>query len=105
MSDHCVQESSARGEKKRLSRMHRILDSRRGALQGGGEMGERIRAFDWSKPPRGPVESWSPALRMMVSFLLANVEQVCRAEGMTPEKYQSSRPRRPCGIATELDAE
>jgi hypothetical protein len=41
-------------------------------FQGGGEMGERIRSFDWSKTPLGPVESWSPALRMMVRFLLAN---------------------------------
>src|SRR5262249_55570133 len=41
-------------------------------LAGGGEMGERIRAFDWSKTPLGSVESWSPALRMMVRFLLAN---------------------------------
>src|SRR5262245_57377780 len=37
-----------------------------------GEMAELIRAFDWSKSAIGPLESWSPALRMMVSFLLAN---------------------------------
>ncbi|HXC35447.1 MAG TPA: response regulator, partial [Candidatus Acidoferrales bacterium] len=42
------------------------------ALVDGGEMGERIRAFDWAKTPIGPIESWSPALRMMTSFLLAN---------------------------------
>ncbi len=35
-------------------------------------MSERIRAFDWSRTPLGPMESWSPALRMMVRFLLAN---------------------------------
>ena len=39
---------------------------------GGGEMGTLIRAFDWSKTPLGPYETWSPALRMMVGFLLAN---------------------------------
>ena len=39
---------------------------------GGGEMGALIRATDWSRTPIGPVEGWSPALRMMVSFLLAN---------------------------------
>jgi PAS domain S-box-containing protein len=38
----------------------------------GSEMGSRIRGFDWSKTPLGPVESWSPALRMMTRFLLAN---------------------------------
>ena len=41
-------------------------------LVGGGEMGGLIRSFDWSKTPIGPVEQWSPTLRMMVSFLLAN---------------------------------
>jgi hypothetical protein len=41
-------------------------------LAGGGEMGELMRATDWSKTPIGPVESWSPTLRTMVSFLLAN---------------------------------
>ena len=38
----------------------------------GGEMGERIRAFDWAKTAIGSAETWSPALRMMVRFLLAN---------------------------------
>lgn len=31
-----------------------------------------MRSIDWSKTPIGPVASWSPALRMMVRFLLAN---------------------------------
>ncbi len=35
-------------------------------------MGSLIRSFDWSKTPIGPAEQWSPSLRMMVSFLLAN---------------------------------
>jgi PAS domain S-box-containing protein len=41
-------------------------------LVGGGEMGERIRSFDWSQTPLGPVESWSPALLTMVRIMLAN---------------------------------
>src|SRR5262249_60192094 len=41
-------------------------------VAGGGEMGERIRAFDWSQTPLGPAESWSPALRTMVRLSLAN---------------------------------
>ena len=41
-------------------------------LAGGGEMGTLIRAFDWSRTPIGPIDSWSPALRMMVGFMLAN---------------------------------
>ncbi len=41
-------------------------------LVDGDEMGSLIRSFDWSKTPIGPAEEWSPSLRMMVSFLLAN---------------------------------
>jgi len=43
-----------------------------GAFAGGGEMGALIRAKDWSRTPIGGVESWSPTLKMMVRFLLAN---------------------------------
>jgi len=41
-------------------------------LAGGGEMGAIMRAFDWSKTPLGPVEQWSPTLRVMAKLLLAN---------------------------------
>ena len=37
-----------------------------------GEMGERIRLFDWSKTPLGPQASWSPALRTTLKIVLAN---------------------------------
>jgi PAS domain S-box-containing protein len=37
----------------------------------GGEMAERVRAFDWSATPLGPIESWSPALRMATDMILA----------------------------------
>lgn len=30
--------------------------------EGGGEMGERIRAFDWSRHPLGAPETWPDAL-------------------------------------------
>ena len=41
-------------------------------LQGGGEMGALIRNTDWAQTPLGPAAHWSPALRMIVKFLLAN---------------------------------
>ena len=41
-------------------------------LVGAGEMGELIRSFDWSRTALGPAEMWSPSLKMMVRFLLAN---------------------------------
>lgn len=41
-------------------------------LQGGGEMGARMRTVDWSKTPLGPVSSWTPSLRAITRFLLVN---------------------------------
>ena len=41
-------------------------------LVDGGETGAIIRAMDWAKTPIGPISGWSPSLRMMVNFLLAN---------------------------------
>jgi signal transduction histidine kinase/CheY-like chemotaxis protein len=41
-------------------------------LQGGGEMGELIRNTEWTETHLGPPANWSPALRMIVKFLLAN---------------------------------
>ncbi len=37
----------------------------------GGEMAARVKAFDWSKTPLGPRETWSPALRLAVDMILA----------------------------------
>jgi PAS domain S-box-containing protein len=39
-------------------------------LSGGGEMGARIRAFDWSITPIGAPEDWPPALRATLRILL-----------------------------------
>jgi PAS domain-containing protein len=39
-------------------------------LQGGGAMGERLRAFDWASHPLGPPQQWPPALRMAMSLCL-----------------------------------
>lgn len=41
-------------------------------LRDGGEMGDLIRKTDWARTPLGQSSSWSPALRMIVKFLLAN---------------------------------
>ncbi len=39
---------------------------------GGGEMGALMRRTDWAATRLGPLDRWSPALRMMVKILLAN---------------------------------
>src|SRR5262249_30723841 len=41
-------------------------------LTGGGETGAVMRSMQWEATPLGPVESWSPTLRIMTRFLLAN---------------------------------
>ncbi|CAN5449219.1 hypothetical protein BH11BAC3_BH11BAC3_34070 [soil metagenome] len=41
-------------------------------LSGGGEMGARIRATDWSKTPLGDPEFWPQSLRTMVGVMLDN---------------------------------
>lgn len=41
-------------------------------LVGDGETRALIRTTDWSSTPLGPLERWSPSLRMMVTLLLAN---------------------------------
>lgn len=39
-------------------------------LQGGGAMGERIRAFDWDRHPLGPPAQWPQALQMALGLCL-----------------------------------
>jgi len=41
------------------------------SLSGGGEMGERIRAFDWSKTPLGALDQWPQSLLTSVSTCLS----------------------------------
>jgi PAS domain S-box-containing protein len=39
---------------------------------GGGEMGERIRSFDWTQTPLGPIETWPQALKTAVQIMLTS---------------------------------
>lgn len=39
-------------------------------LVGGGEMGERMRAFDWSKTSLGPAAHWPQSLKTIVRVML-----------------------------------
>jgi PAS domain S-box-containing protein len=53
------------------------------ALRGGGEMGERIRAYDWTITPLGPIESWPAALHMAAGIVLG--ARAAMAIGWSPE--------------------
>jgi PAS domain S-box-containing protein len=50
-----------------------MADNNLNFMQGGGEMGELIRATDWSNTPIGPPESWPAPLRSSVSLMLNNL--------------------------------
>src|SRR5689334_18600491 len=39
-------------------------------LAGGGDMGRRIREFDWSANPLGPIEGWPQSLRSALGICL-----------------------------------
>jgi signal transduction histidine kinase/FixJ family two-component response regulator len=45
-------------------------------LAGGGEMGERIRAKDWSQTPLGPVEQWPQSLKTIVRIMLTSRQPI-----------------------------
>jgi CheY-like chemotaxis protein len=62
-------------------------------LATGGEMGERIRALDWSKTPLGPAESWSPALRTLIRLMLANRLPMLLWWGPQYPQVSGGRPR------------
>ena len=45
-------------------------------LAGGGEMGERIRNFDWTKTPLGPIEDWEQSLKTCVRIMLTSSQPI-----------------------------
>src|SRR4051812_4619960 len=48
------------------------IDSAAAVLHGGGEMGERMRAIDWSRTELGPVANWPLSLRTCVRIVLTS---------------------------------
>ena len=41
-------------------------------LDGGGEMGGRMRSIDWSRTPLGPIETWPQNLRTCIRIILTS---------------------------------
>jgi PAS domain S-box-containing protein len=54
-------------------------------VHGGGVMGERIRAIDWSNHPLGPVEHWPQSLKIVIRILLTS--RYAMWLGWGPELY------------------
>ncbi|HKV57351.1 MAG TPA: ATP-binding protein [Ktedonobacteraceae bacterium] len=74
-------------EESRLLHVHKATSSQKGKhathhaspvafLEGGGEMGERIRATDWSKTLLGPVEGWPQSLKTIVRIMLTSRQPI-----------------------------
>src|SRR5678815_840164 len=49
-----------------------IAHRERSFLNGGGDMGARIRAYDWSRTPLGPPEHWPASLKTAVRIMLTS---------------------------------
>lgn len=45
-------------------------------LAGGGQMGERIRSFNWNPTPLGHPHTWPPSLRTCVRIMLASRQPI-----------------------------
>ncbi len=45
-------------------------------LSGGGEMGERIRSYDWELTPLGPVDLWPRSLKTCIQIMLTSRQPI-----------------------------
>ncbi|HZI00823.1 MAG TPA: hypothetical protein VEX63_06725, partial [Flavisolibacter sp.] len=45
-------------------------------LTGGGELGELIRSYDWSKTSLGPIETWPRSLRTCIRIMLTSRQPI-----------------------------
>ena len=45
-------------------------------LAGGGEMGARIREYDWASTPLGPVDTWPQSLRTCIRIMLTSRQPI-----------------------------
>jgi signal transduction histidine kinase len=50
------------------------ITNRLNFLSGGGEMGERIRKFDWTSTPLGDPETWEQSLKTCVRIILTSAQ-------------------------------
>ncbi|MHA6492703.1 PAS domain-containing protein [Pseudomonas borbori] len=57
------------------------IDTHPSFLTGGGELGRRIREFDWSDSTLGRPESWPPALQTVIGILLGSQQPMFVAWG------------------------
>ncbi len=56
-------------------------------LSGGGEMGERIRNYDWASTPIGPIETWPQSLRTCIRIMLTSRQPIWIGWGKSLIKF------------------
>ncbi|RZK41057.1 MAG: response regulator [Pedobacter sp.] len=74
-----------------------IQESTEQFLSGGGEMGELIRAMDWSKTALGPISTWPQSLRTSVSLCLSSTFPILIAWGEETIQIYNDSYRPICG--------
>lgn len=47
-----------------------------GFLNGGGEMGQRIREYDWAKTSLGPIDTWPKSLQTCIRIMLTSQQPI-----------------------------
>jgi PAS domain S-box-containing protein len=67
-------------------------------LSGGGEMGARMRAHDWSATPLGVPETWPQSLRTVVRILLTSRYQMWMGWGDTLSFFYNDAYRPTLGV-------
>jgi hypothetical protein len=63
-------DETAGDNKKRDVKSAPEIDVLTSFLAGGGEMGRRLREFDWSVHPLGPPEYWPQSLKVVIRLML-----------------------------------
>lgn len=67
-------------------------------LVGGGEIGERVRTFDWASTPLGPPDHWPQSLKTIVRTCLESpfpINLWCGSELVLIYNDSLSRPAHP----------
>ena len=52
-------------------------------LSGGGELGARLRAYDWSRTPLGEPQSWPRSLKTAVRIMLTSRQPIWIGWGLS----------------------
>ena len=63
--------TSRKGAARALS-AHAVIGAELAFLDGGGEMGARMRAFDWAQTPLGSPAGWPQSLKAAITFCLGS---------------------------------